>query len=253
MATSNSNFDKNPFFKDHLLNRVNLEVITPCVSKKKNISTKLRNSANTAVTLKCKNLTSLNSASSECTVSKYYQMDKFKFSKDIVKDLNITFNNNNNKENKFKFDENFSINSQMTVKNNNSSSFTFDKPNLNLAESRLKLNIYSKSKEYKNSLFDISPIIKFPNNNHFSKQSVFSCTNSELNSFEIERDGPLGETTLENMERELPVPVEKKDDEIFKLKKMYEMRKKSLPAYKSARFYDSNEVSVHQEQLNNGK
>jgi hypothetical protein len=131
------------------------------------------------------------------------------------------------------------------------------KPSLNAVESRNKLFYFTKSKTY---LEDEE-----------TKLEVTECENNE-NAYPIEEDEGKEEEENKNNENEsdisiyedphqmllndlkknLPVPEEKKDDEAFKILKIKEMRKKSLPPFKSVRAVDSYLLSNPKNNFENG-
>jgi hypothetical protein len=151
------------------------------------------------------------------------------------------------------------------------------KPSLSMIESRNNLIAFSKTKKYENEINEQkeresekakaeakekekkeTKLEKYAkkedmDNLSKSKQETSSIRENSL-SDEIKEDSE--EDTFENkIKRQianLPVPIEKKDDEGFKLLKMKELKKKSLPPNKSARAYDSDLLPTHQKDMING-
>lgn len=157
------------------------------------------------------------------------------------------------------------------VKGNN---FKESKPHLNCLESRNNLYAYSKSKKYIEDPFSdeddnfsvLSENSKyFQNTQQMFKEKEYAVANSNDNEGEsnINGDKKIDENEEDNLddyarrllelEKQLPIPINKKDDEKFKILKMKGMKKKSMPSYKSVRASDADLLPTHVENLNTGK
>jgi hypothetical protein len=107
------------------------------------------------------------------------------------------------------------------------------KPFMNSLESRNRLFEYSKSK-------------KFEEDENYFKSKTFTLL-EEIDENDIEKE--IYRKKIDEMIKSLPVPLEKKDDEIFKIKAMAKMRSERRSANKSARQSEINERVAHQEEL----
>jgi hypothetical protein len=183
--------------------------------------------------------------------------------KTVAKRFNLSsaFDNKENKENLFhsintelflnkcnRFSSNVNAKNQMKTliscgKLNES------KPSLNATESRNKLVSFSKSKNYNELKYfssdddssvvsSISYLSKDTSNFGSSCRTYITTATPNENKESTEEKDSEEEAylkLLEEQEKKLPVPIEKKNDERFKLFKMKEMKRKSAPPNKSAR------------------
>lgn len=136
-----------------------------------------------------------------------------------------------------------------------------EKPSLNTTESRNKLIEFSKTKKYLEDEKNNTEIFL----EHESKRINFFKENNEViketdeenekqqDEIKILTPEEAYHQRLLNIKNNLPVPEEKKDDEKFKILKMKEMRKTSLPAFKSAKMTDVYNPNTPQANFENGK
>ena len=141
------------------------------------------------------------------------------------------------------------------------------KPTLNMVESRNKLIAFSKTKKYQNEQIEFSRMEKDEQKEIAKSQSKekkpdelitepkeenSSCKENSAEEVREESEEDAYNKKIKDQIANLPVPLNKKDDENFKLLKMKEMKKKSLPPNKSAKAYDADLVPAHQRDMING-
>ena len=114
-----------------------------------------------------------------------------------------------------------------------SPSYSLNKPTLTSQSSKNFLLEYSKSKKYEEDKELYNEIKNKENKSNISKKLDNENNNNNLNDTIDEY-----QELLLNQEKNLPVPIEKKNDEKFKLMKMRQMKRKSFPANKSVRKYE---------------
>ena len=127
------------------------------------------------------------------------------------------------------------------------------KPMLNSTSSKAYMNEYSKSKKYQEdkllffSTSDTTPEEQFPNPNKL----LFNSTETNSPILEDREDSRYDmdiEELLKHQESNLPVPIEKKDNENFKILTMKKMKRKTMPPNKSVRkFAEDIEPSYEKE------
>lgn len=154
------------------------------------------------------------------------------------------------------------------------------KPSLNLTESRNTMIAFSKGKKFVEDFIHDRDEVKneklenrtqiYPNENiHEAEQESDrneiveeSQEEEEVNDMQDMQDiqelpgknnqDPRLARLLE-LQKNLPVPVDRKDDEKFKILKMKEMRKISLPPNRSAKSDDLLQTPTHQKSFKTGK
>ena len=118
-----------------------------------------------------------------------------------------------------------------------SPSYSLNKPTLTSQSSKKFLLEYSKSKKYEEDKELYNEIYNKEGKINLSKildnENYSNYNNNNLNDTIDEY-----QELLLNQEKNLPVPIEKKNDEKFKLMKMRQMKRKSFPANKSVRKYE---------------
>ncbi len=118
-----------------------------------------------------------------------------------------------------------------------SPSYSINKPTLTSQSSKKFLLEYSKSKKYEEDKELYNEIYNKEEKINLSKildnENYSNYNNNNLNDTIDEY-----QELLLNQEKNLPVPIEKKNDEKFKLMKMRQMKRKSFPANKSVRKYE---------------
>ncbi len=118
-----------------------------------------------------------------------------------------------------------------------SPSYSINKPTLTSQSSKKFLLEYSKSKKYEEDKELYNEIYNKEGKINLSKildnENYSNYNNNNLNDTIDEY-----QELLLNQEKNLPVPIEKKNDEKFKLMKMRQMKRKSFPANKSVRKYE---------------
>jgi hypothetical protein len=139
------------------------------------------------------------------------------------------------------------------------------KPSLNSTESHHKVLEYSKTKRFEEDQ------AKFSDRFILENEATHTNANSELNisvsnlkqdeekivieepEYSPEELAKMSKNSrLLYYESRLPVPINKKDDEKFKLLKMKEMKRESLPAYKSAQTMDFRDTPKNQKEFKEG-
>ena len=113
-----------------------------------------------------------------------------------------------------------------------SPSYSINKPTLTSQSSKNFLLEYSKSKKYEEDKELYNEMYKD------NKSKIFDNENNNYNSNNLNDTIDEYQELLLNQEKNLPVPIEKKNDEKFKLMKMRQMKRKSFPANKSVRKYE---------------
>jgi len=121
-----------------------------------------------------------------------------------------------------------------------------DKPSLNMVESRNKLYDYSKSKNYEE---DVKKYSSMPRVTEEETEELEGDCEDEMEIEEVDSKTKRIREIIKN----LPVPIEKKDDEAFKILKLKEMRRVSLPSNKSAQVADLEQIPSHRKSFDNGK
>ena len=149
------------------------------------------------------------------------------------------------KEEKLQSKDSLKSYEKTSAKTNQKAPFTqplssISKPNLNCIQSRNKLYEYSHSKKYAEDKIEFATFIQ-PE----TKKSLASNpkTSKESNKSDVPQENteqPIDEyeELLLYQQKNLPVPIEKKNDEKFKLLKMKQMKRMSLPCNKSVRKYE---------------
>jgi hypothetical protein len=89
-------------------------------------------------------------------------------------------------------------------------------------------------------------------NRFFSSNNSSHLFKKNLEEKEREEVVPF-ENIIEIQKANMPVPPEKKNDEAFKLLKIKQMKKESLPPYQSTRANDANLIAPHRKEFNIGK
>jgi hypothetical protein len=109
------------------------------------------------------------------------------------------------------------------------------KPSLNCVESRNRLFEYSKSKKYKED------------QTYFGSKAFTNPENDEDDKDDLEKQA--FKKKIDDIIKNLPVPLDKKNDEKFKIKAIGKMRSEKKSANKSARQSEINERIAHQEEF----
>ena len=113
------------------------------------------------------------------------------------------------------------------------------KPMMNSTASKTLMKEYSESNRYKEDKLILFPSIKESNKEKNSKNlnennnNISYENNNSINNNESEEDDI--EEIIKYQESHLPVPLSKKDDEQFKILKMKQMKRISIPNNKSVR------------------
>jgi hypothetical protein len=118
-----------------------------------------------------------------------------------------------------------------------SPSYSINKPTLTSQSSKKFLLEYSKSKKYEEDKELYNEIYNKEGKTNLSK-ILDNENNSNYNNNNLNDTIDEYQELLLNQEKNLPVPIEKKNDEKFKLMKMRQMKRKSFPANKSVRKYE---------------
>ena len=118
-----------------------------------------------------------------------------------------------------------------------SPSYSLNKPTLTSQSSKKFLLEYSKSKKYEEDKELYNEIYNKEGKTNLSK-ILDNENNSNYNNNNLNDTIDEYQELLLNQEKNLPVPIEKKNDEKFKLMKMRQMKRKSFPANKSVRKYE---------------
>lgn len=136
------------------------------------------------------------------------------------------------------------------------------KPSLNMLESRNNLIAFSKTKKYEIEKNEAIEREKIKQKERELNKEVIEIKQEEkeeeissnVYSDEIKEESEEDAYTakIKKQIANLPVPLNKKDDENFKLLKMKELKKKSLPPNKSAKAYDADLIPSHQKEIING-
>ena len=106
------------------------------------------------------------------------------------------------------------------------------KPMMNSTASKTLIKEYSESKRYKEDKLILFPSIKESN-----KEKENIVNNHEISNIKenYESDTDDIEEIIRYQEKHLPVPLSKKDDEKYKILKMKQMKRVSMPSNKSVR------------------
>lgn len=129
------------------------------------------------------------------------------------------------------------------------------KPSLNSTESHHKIIEYSKSKKFKEDQVKFADVLQQTISIGNEKENLISSEEKEITEQELttEQLAQMSKNSrLIYYESRLPVPIEKKDDEKFKLLKMKEMKRESLPNCKSAQIYDYSGTPRNQKEFRGG-
>lgn len=116
------------------------------------------------------------------------------------------------------------------------------KPMLNSTASKSYVAEYSKSKKYQEDIISPKILIDNSNNSSFSDSTKsnnnnFSRSSTNISTVNFTEEGRINYdlNILRYQEEHLPVPIEQKDNENFKIISMKKMKKKSMPPNKSAK------------------
>jgi hypothetical protein len=106
------------------------------------------------------------------------------------------------------------------------------KPMMNSTASKTLMKEYSESKRYKED-----KLILFPSIEESNKEKEYNKKNNEISNIKEnnEYDTDDIEEVIRYQEKHLPVPLSKKDDEKYKILKMKQMKRVSMPSNKSVR------------------
>ena len=106
------------------------------------------------------------------------------------------------------------------------------KPMMNSTASKTLMKEYSESKRYKED-----KLILFPSIEESNKEKEYNKKNNEISGIKEnnEYDTDDIEEVIKYQEKHLPVPLSKKDDEKYKILKMKQMKRVSMPSNKSVR------------------
>ena len=124
-----------------------------------------------------------------------------------------------------------------------SPSYSIQKPSLNSQSSKKFILEYSQSKKY----LEDKEFIKKEESEKLKEKEI--KINNNKNNILNEAIDEYQELIL-NQEKNLPVPIEKKNDEKYKLLKMRQMKRKSCPQNKSVRKYEDIINSDYEKNLN---
>ena len=108
------------------------------------------------------------------------------------------------------------------------------KPMMNSTASKTLMKEYSESKRYKDDKLILFPSIKESNKEKISN-NLNENNNNNISYDNNESDIDEIEEIIKYQESHLPVPLSKKDDEKFKILKMKQMKRISMPNNKSVR------------------
>ena len=161
--------------------------------------------------------------------------------------------NNNSKLSKFATKANSSLKlnneNEKTINNNNINYFNYNSnknstennsnpPKINSLSSKLFLIEYSKSKRFEEDKKITEKMAKFSHEKNIiyeeNKNSKENINNNNENNEELNEYKKL----LEFQEKNLLVPLEKKNDEIYKICKMKKIKRDSVPPNKSVRKFE---------------
>lgn len=146
-----------------------------------------------------------------------------------------------NKYSNKKFSKNISYNTSETI--------VKCKPMISSTASKTFMKEYNISKRYQEDKLTLFPSIVeakiIPEKEDFSFNNIkLSSSKKSEKSLNGEEDGEIAEDNddeykelLNFQERHLPVPLEQKDNEKFKILKIKEMKRLSMPSYKSVKKY----------------
>lgn len=106
------------------------------------------------------------------------------------------------------------------------------KPMMNSTASKTLMKEYSESKRYKED-----KLILFPSIEESNKEKEYNKKYNEISNIKEnnEYDTDDIEEVIKYQEKHLPVPLSKKDDEKYKILKMKQMKRVSMPSNKSVR------------------
>jgi hypothetical protein len=129
--------------------------------------------------------------------------------------------------------------SQEEKLNKNSDSRIDYKPSLNTVESRNKLYDYSKTKTYEEDLKKFSSMPRV-------KEEEIEEIQAEIEEEEAQIEELDSKTKrLKEIQMNLPVPIDRKDDEAFKILKIKEMKRVSMTSNKSTKATETENVPNH--------
>ena len=121
------------------------------------------------------------------------------------------------------------------------------KPILNITASKNIMKEYSKSQKYKeDKLFLLSSKEEIETQKHSKKYEKKEEIPIKI---EIESEIDEFEEILKYQETHLPVPLSKKDNETFKILKMKQMKRISLPPNKSAKKFDEDKEPLYEKEF----
>ena len=125
------------------------------------------------------------------------------------------------------------------------------KPMMNSTASKTLVKEYSESKRYKEDKLILFPSIKesnkekekekeCPKNTDENINDISNISNNNISNISNINENNESETddieeVIKYQEKHLPVPLSKKDDEKFKILKMKQLKRVSMPSYKSVR------------------
>lgn len=127
-----------------------------------------------------------------------------------------------------------------TYKSTSAITIASTKPSLTSVKSRNDLIQYALSKNYEEDNYN------YTNDNRTSYNKIKN-TSENISPHNNEYD-----ELLYQQEKNLPVPISKKNDEKFKLLKMKSFKRMSLPMNKSVKRYE-NEKAIYEKEFNNCK
>ena len=169
--------------------------------------------------------------------------NKIKYSKEnIEQEQDLTNENTTNKTSSNKIVLNTNQIQNQIYTNKNLELEIPSKPNLNIKASKALMKEYSKSKKYRED-----ELILFPSEE--KTENVKICKKIEIENPKIsEAESELNdlEELLKYQESHLPVPLSKKDNEKFKILKMKQMKRVSMPPNKSVRKF-AEDIEPHYE------
>ena len=176
--------------------------------------------------------------------------NKIKYSKEnIQQDQDLTNENTTNKTSSNKIALNTSQIKNEIYINKNLHDYTEaqlpSKPNLNIKASKALMKEYSNSKRYEEDKLILFPSIeknqnvKISKKNEVEKQKIPEAK-SKINDLE---------ELLKYQESHLPVPLSKKDNEKFKILKMKQMKRISMPPNKSVRKFAEDREPLYEKEF----
>ena len=155
--------------------------------------------------------------------------------KPIESEKSYTTNTNNTNENKTNKFSSRDFTAEICTKKiitDSSEVIVQCKPMMNSTASKTLMKEYSESKRYKEDKLILFPSIEESNN-----EKEYNKNNNEISNIKEnnEYDTDDIEEIIKYQEKHLPVPLSKKDDEKYKILKMKQMKRVSMPSNKSVR------------------